>query len=762
MAARVGSAGPRRGRAPLLLPLLALAAGACSAAVPPHGTAIALGLIAVLALGARAVRRRRSAAAREIGRDVPAHATKVEAEQFDVELADGRTLTVRLGAAPPLDERGTASGWVGTLLDVTNLERARMELRERDELVRSIVDALPALVCYVDRELRYQLVNQTYRSWTGRAPEELIGRSVRDVMDPAALATIESRLQRVLAGEPAAYDLALTFHDGIVHHLDVALVPHVVGGEVRGFVSLVQDVTERRRMEDALRDSEDQYRASFQLVGVGQAQVDPRSGRFVRVNRRLCEITGYSEEELLARTFSDITHPDDRAGDRPNTARLMRAETDEYEVEKRYVRKDGGIAWVRVNVTMIRSSDGRPLRSVSVIQDITARKRAEEALAEEGHRKDQFLAMLAHELRNPLVPIRNAVRLLRRLEPAQPESVQAQDMIDRQVTHMVRLIDDLLDVSRITRGTITLRRREILLDTCIEQAVEQARALVERQRQTLTVSSSCGPLWIRADPARLVQVLDNLLTNASKFTPPGGRITLTTTPQGDEEVVIRVRDTGVGIAREMLPHVFDMFFQEADTLDRSQGGLGIGLTLVKRLVELHGGRVDVWSPGHGEGAEFVVTLPCAPPALPLRPVASPPQPVPTRPIRVLLVEDNADVAASFQRLLELDGHEVRVARDGMAALEVAASWVPDAALIDLGLPRLDGYELARRLRALPSFATTVLVALSGYGRDEDKSRAFEAGFDHHCTKPVDIETVEALFAGLPRRETSGDGPALAT
>jgi two-component system CheB/CheR fusion protein len=698
------------------------------------------------------------------GREVPsgelplqravAQAARVDAQEFDVQVADGRMFTVHMSAVPLFDEQGAVRGSLGALVDITEIKRAKDAIRERDELVRFVVDSIPALVCYVDRELRYRLVNRAYEKWTGRAPEELVGRSVRDVMTPSTLERVDHHLRAVLAGETVHYEMELPFADGRVHNLDVIHVPRMAEGEVSGFASLVRDVTERRRVEDALRESEAQYRASFQLVGVGQAQVDARTGRFVRVNRRLCEITGYSEEELLARTFTDITHPDDRAAERIGLLDLVRGKTDECEIEKRYVRKDGAIAWVQLNVTMIRSADGRPLRTVSVIQDVTARKRVEETVREADHRKDEFLAMLAHELRNPLVPIRNSVRLLRLLDPVHPDLAQARDMIDRQVTHLVRLVDDLLDVSRITRGAITLRRQEVLLDTCIEQAVAQVRALVDAQGQRLTVSSTRDPLWVRADPARLVQVLDNLLTNASKFTPPGGRISLVAETLGEDEVVIRVRDTGVGIAPDMLPHVFDLFVQEAGTIDRSRGGLGIGLTLVKRLVELHGGRVDVHSAGHGEGAEFVVTLPCLPPALPLRAPSHAPAPAATHRLRVLIVEDNADVAMSFKQLLELGGHEVRVARDGVVALEVVESWVPDVALIDVGLPRLDGYELARRLRQRPEFAATALVAVSGYGRDDDKQRAFDAGFDHHFTKPVEIEAVEALFTTLGTGEAS--------
>jgi PAS domain S-box-containing protein len=763
-------------------------------------------------------------------------------------------------------------------------KRSEQQLRGRDELFRSIVEALPALVGYVDRDLRCKFVNRAYRSWTGRPPEELLGRLVPDVMDASSMAIAEPHFQRVLAGETVRYEIDVPFPDGTLRCLDIAHLPHLVDGKTCGFVALVQDVTERRRTVDALRESEAQYRASFERVGAGRAEADYRSGRFLQVNRRLCEITGYSDEELLARTLSDITHRDDLVTERLGLLELGRQETGECQMENRYVRKDGSVVWVHVNVSMIRTADGRPLRTVFVMQDatsrrraeatlraseehqrlavqaadlgvwhwdlrsepwrgvwndrllamagltpgmymtperfvdllhpderervfagvqraisehsdyrdefrvvhpdgtvswiswtgrvlyavdgtpermigvaldVTDRKRAEETQREADHRKDEFLAMLAHELRNPLVPIRNAVRLLQLIGSREPQCIEAQAMIDRQVTHMVRLIDDLLDVSRITRGAIILRRKVVAVARCIEQAVEQARPITVARGQMFTVSSSCDGVWIHVDPTRLVQVLDNLLANASKFTPPGGEISLTAERSGDDEVVIRVRDTGVGIAPDVLPRVFDLFFQEEDAIDRSQGGLGIGLTLVKTLVELHGGHVDVRSAGRGMGTEFVLTLRCLPPALRLRP-ASPTSRVPavTRPMRLLIVEDNVDVALSFQRLLKIDGHEVRLAHDGMEALEIVLSYTPDVAFIDIGLPRIDGYELARRLRQMRPLGATVLIALSGYGREADKRRALEAGFDQHMTKPIDCEIVEALLASLGAVEPS--------
>jgi CheY-like chemotaxis protein len=320
----------------------------------------------------------------------------------------------------------------------------------------------------------------------------------------------------------------------------------------------------------------------------------------------------------------------------------------------------------------------------------------------------------------------------------------------------VRLVDDLLDVSRITQGKITLRREPVLLADVVARAVEMMRAVVDARGHALTVSLPVEPLRVDADPARLAQVLGNLLSNAVKYTPPGGSIWLTA-ERVDADVTIRVRDTGIGLAAELLPHIFDLFVQGDASLDRTRGGLGIGLTLVRRLVEMHGGRVEARSGGLGHGSEFVVRLPVLGSALPeaaTRPPAGAP-PVTGRRLKVLVVEDSQDTAESLTMLLELWGHEVRVAFDGLAALEVAEQLVPDVILSDLGLPGMDGYELARRLRGHPRFGRAVLVALTGYGQEEDKWRALDAGFDHHLVKPPDLTELADLLARVIVREAEG-------
>ncbi len=381
---------------------------------------------------------------------------------------------------------------------------------------------------------------------------------------------------------------------------------------------------------------------------------------------------------------------------------------------------------------------------------ISERRRAEKALREAGRQKDEFLAMLAHELRNPLAPIRNAVQVLQLLEIEEPKLDWGRAVIDRQVGQLTRLVDDLLDVSRLARGQISLQKKPLELTTIVEQALETSRPLIEAHRHHLSVALPSEPVYLEGDLTRLAQALGNLLNNAAKYTQEGGRIGLTA-EQAGHQVVLRVRDSGVGIPAETLPYVFDLFTQGDRALDRAQGGLGIGLALVKKLVELHGGRVDASSPGPGQGSEFTLRLPTrsGPPALV---ATAPAEPAETAGrLRVLVVDDNADSAESMAMLLDLQGHETRSALDGPAALEAAEVFRPEVILLDIGLPGMDGYEVARRLRTQPHMDKTVLVAMTGYGHQRDHLQAKTAGFDHHLVKPVDPEALQRVLASLVGR-----------
>jgi PAS domain S-box-containing protein len=509
---------------------------------------------------------------------------------------------------------------------------------------------------------------------------------------------------------------------------------------------------DRERATEVLRREEARFRTLVEATAGIVWHADVSGG--VTESPGLGAFTGQARAEYLGWGWLEAIHPDDRE----QVATVwQRALLDKVpvEAEHRMRRHDGAFRSMLVHAVPLLSPDGEVEEWIGTVSDITERRQAEErlgqtveALQEADERKDEFLAMLAHELRNPLAATQNATRLLALLGVDEPRFVQARAIIDRQTSHLGRLVDDLLDVSRITRGKIALQREPLSLQAVVGAAVELARPAVDRLAHVLTVSHAQETIRLEGDFARLVQVVSNLLTNAAKFTPAGGRITLTTQQTGDR-ATLRVRDSGVGIARELQAKIFDLFVQGEGGLARTQGGLGIGLTLVKRIVELHDGSIEVRSDGLGRGSEFVMTFPALPAsaAVPRGP-ATARLAGGSRPLRILLVEDNPDAAESFTMLLELGGHEVRAADEAAEALRVVDDFTPDIAFVDVGLPGIDGYELATRLRAHPSCHQSVLVALTGYGRDEDKRRASEAGFDHHLTKPVDFDAVDRVLANV--------------
>lgn len=376
------------------------------------------------------------------------------------------------------------------------------------------------------------------------------------------------------------------------------------------------------------------------------------------------------------------------------------------------------------------------------------------ALQAADHRKNEFLAMLAHELRNPLAPVRNALHILRLKGQPDPDLEWAREVIERQARHMARMVDDLFDISRITYGKVRLEKEPVDAATVVERAVEEVRPQVDARMHQMTVDVPPEPIWLEADPQRLTQILVNLLVNAAKYTDKGGQIRLTVGRQKDE-VVFKIQDTGVGIPAEVLPRIFNLFAQEDQSLDRDQGGLGIGLALVRNLVDLHGGRIQAFSAGRGQGSEFVLHLPLLK-EIPPKTAKAKKQPgralAPAR--RILVVDDNKDAAFTLAPLLRLSGHEVQTASDGPSALEVARTYLPEIVLLDIGMPRMNGLEVARLMRQDPALKEVLLVALTGYGQDRDRHRSLEAGFNVHLVKPIDIDNLHAILEqmgkGMPQ------------
>jgi len=395
-------------------------------------------------------------------------------------------------------------------------------------------------------------------------------------------------------------------------------------------------------------------------------------------------------------------------------------------------------------ISTIRSALKSRARQYEVRDHLIERERTEKALREADERKDEFLATLAHELRNPLAPIRNSLHLLRLSTPAEPATEQIYDTLERQTALLVRLVDDLLEVSRITKGKVELRRQPIEIAAVIRQALEVSRPFIDAFGHNVAISIAAEPLVVDGDTVRLSQVFSNLLNNAAKYMDGGGQIWISARREG-ESAVISVKDTGIGIASDMLPRIFDMFTQIDRTARQAQGGLGIGLSLVRALVQTHGGDVVAKSAGLGTGSEFVVTLPLVEDAAVALEEAAPPTPavIPRR--RVLIVDDNRDGARSLSRLLQVLGTEVEIANDGASALERLATFRPSVVLLDIGMPSMDGYEVARRIRSNTEFREVLLIALTGWGQEQDRRRTAEAGFDHHLVKPAAIDEIVALL-----------------
>jgi PAS domain S-box-containing protein len=525
-------------------------------------------------------------------------------------------------------------------------------------------------------------------------------------------------------------------------------------GALTGAVVVQTDITDRVRAEAIVRERERQLRQVLDAMYAFVAVLDDR-GTLLEVNQSPLKVAGLARADVIGRPFWDCPWWTHETGVRERLrAAFARAAAGEVVRYDETARVAGDRLIVVDFMLQPVMEDGRLRFVIPSGVDVTERRRAEERLREADRRKDEFLATLSHELRNPLSPIRNAARLLGSPQLTPEALAWGRQVIERQVRHMGRLLDDLLDVSRITEGKLELKYERVALNTVVDAAVEAAQPLLDAKRHALRVRLPQQVVEVECDPVRLAQVFGNLLTNAGKYTAPGGQIDFSMWVEGGC-VVASVRDDGIGIPGPQLRSVFEMFSQVKGSLQHSEGGLGVGLALARGLVDLHGGSIEARSDGPGRGSEFVVRLPFASLGQPAEPAREPPAPAASG-RRIMVADDNDDAAQSLAMLLRSAGHEVVVANDGAEAVDLAARARPDLAILDIGMPRLDGYEVAAKLRQMPWGRDIGLVALTGWGQEHDKRRAAEAGFDVHVTKPLDPDALERLVETRPR---SGTVPA---
>ena len=641
----------------------------------------------------------------------------------------------------------------GVIVDVTDRRITEQALRESEERLRLATEAAGIGTFDIDlvaRKARYSpqlCAIAGLPAGTETTIEELVELVHPEDRDRAVELFRAAVAQREEG--PVSSELRIVRPDGAVRWLSwegrlyIAETPE--GRRPVRALGAVSDITEKKSAEEALAEREELYRTLTEAMPHIVYTTTP-DGVTDYVNSRWVEYSGSSPEPDRPLEWLASVHPEDRARTAAAWTRSL-ATGKPFSVEFRLRRADGEYRWHVSRGLPVRSEGRGIARWIGTCTDVHDSIAAAAALKEADRRKDEFLATLAHELRNPLSPMRIAVGLLGRRMPEDAELARLRDVIERQVDQLTRLVDDLLDVSRITRDRLTLRREPVDLALVIHDAIETIRPDIERHQHQLTVTMPDEPMVVDCDAVRITQVFSNLLNNAAKYTPVGGSIWITAV-RDQGTAIVRIRDTGVGIPAEKLPRLFEMFYQADTSLDRPDSGLGIGLTLVHRLLEMHGGSVEASSAGPGQGSEFTVRLPVVDAQGSRAPVpAAPPEPAFSPvPLEILVVDDNRDSAEMLRTLLEASGHSVTTAADGDEALVIADRLRPDAILLDIGLPRLNGYEVCRRLRAQPWGRRLLIIAQTGWGQEQDLRKSEEAGFDAHLTKPVDDDALLKLLA----------------
>jgi PAS domain S-box-containing protein len=661
--------------------------------------------------------------------------------------ASARTSCVLLRLRPKQEGIGTFV----TLTDKINqlnAQRTRSEqvedaLRRQSETLEVTLASIGDAVIVTNARGDVTFMNSVAAELTGWSGAQALGQPLSKVFP-----IVNERTRRPL-DNPVAKVLQTGGIIGLANHtilvrpdgrevpIDDSAAPiRLPSGDLFGVVLIFRDITEQRRAEHtrawlaAIIESSDDAIVSKTL-----------DGTITSWNAGAARLFGYTPEEMIGKPVTTIIPPELQEEERAILARLSADEPVRHFDTVR-LAKDGHRVDISLTVSPIRDADGIVVGASKVARDISDRKRAERALLDANRRKDEFLATLAHELRNPLAPIRNAVELLGRL-PIEAAARSASDIIDRQLRQMTHLVDDLLDVSRITAGRVRLQIEPLNLGATVAMAIETCRPALDAAGHELVADLPHDPIFVNGDRVRLPQVFSNILNNAVKYTPPGGRIEVHVSRDG-AGAVVRIRDTGIGIPAAMLDYVFELFAQVDRSYDRTGGGLGLGLTLAKRLVEMHGGSIEARSEGAGRGSEFSVRLMTT--ELQPRPERTDHTPASASRRRVLIADDNQDAAVSLAMLLKMMGHETQVVADGVAALEAAETFRPEVVLLDIGMPRLDGYATVRELRTKPWASQTLFIALTGWGQEADRQRAREAGFHHHLVKPAEPNALSALLA----------------
>ena len=644
-----------------------------------------------------------------------------------------------------------------------SMRRTQRRITEQSEQLRITLASIGDAVISTDASGNITYLNAVAESLTGWVALDAVGlplTKVCNALDENTRLAIECPTTRALS-EGVVVGLAdhaiLVASDGVEHPINGSAAPmYSKGGEVVGCVLMFRDISARRQLE---RQNVERLATARLLSAIVDSSSDAiisksLSGIVQSWNVAAERLLGYSAAQAVGRHISFVIPPERLDEEDRIMARIRNGDHVEH-LDTVRLRSDGQRVPVSVSISPVRSESGPVAGASTIVRDMTAQKRGEEELrrlalqlSEADRRKDEFLATLAHELRNPLAPISNGLEIMRKSTGGAGSLEAVRAMMERQVAQLVHLVDDLLDVSRISRGKLELRRQPIELAQVLHSAVEASRPHIDGRNLTLTLTLPSEPIFVDADLTRLVQVFANLLNNAAKYNDQGGSIQVTLKPEGSMAVV-SVQDTGIGISPEMLPGIFDMFAQVTQSLEQSQGGLGIGLSLVKRLAEMHGGKVEARSDGRGKGSEFIVRLPVlmsgARESTARTDTVEPIRPSVHR--RVLVADDNQDAADSLAAMLRSMGSDVRTAYGGAAAVDQAATFRPELVFLDIGMPELSGIEACRRMRTQPWGKRMTMVAVTGWGSDEHRRLSSEAGFDVHLVKPVNPATIEALLIG---------------